>query len=226
MEKFIEQIGKRVISLDGAKEIGYILDLYFNDDLKFVGYIVIDCETENEFFLPLVEVKAAEEHVVIVNNASLQPLIAENSNPRFKEIISTDGVSLGKVTDVKMTGKKVDTLITEKGELKAKHILCQSKNIIIFTKNRKNSKKIKKNTQKIVNLPKIEIMSAQNVKSAQTLPSRISLSPNMIINKKATQDIFGLNNELIIKKDEIITKKLIEKAKKHNKINYLIFNCK
>ena len=226
MEKFIEHIGKRVISLDEARELGYILDLSFDDKLNFIGYVVIDGETENEVFLPLAKVQSAGENIIVESAASLQPLLLENNNPRFKEVVSTDGVSLGRVTDVKLVGKKIDTLITEKGELKSKHILCQSKNIIIFTKIKKNNKKNEKNSQKILNLPKIEIMNIANDATEQTFPTRVSLSPKMILNKKATQDILGLNNELIIKKDEIITQKSIEKAKKHNKINYLIFNCK
>ena len=58
------------------------------------------------------------------------------------------------------------------------------------------------------------------------IPQRVSMDPRSLIGKMATKDIFGLNNELIIKKYEIITQKKLNEIKKHNKLNILFYNCK
>jgi len=42
-----------------------------------------------------------------------------------------------------------------------------------------------------------------------------------LIGRVMTNDIFGYNNEIIVQKNEIISQKIINKAKKHNKLNFL-----
>lgn len=227
MENLTNHIGKIVLSLDNATRLGYILDLSFDESIaSFLGYVVVDEESENEFFLPVGEVKAIGDCIFVTDETSFESQVFDTNNPYGKQVYSTDGTDLGRVCGLKFIGKKIDKIITEKCEIKQKFILCQSKNAIIFAKNKKNNKKNKKIKQKLINIPKIEIMAMQNISEQNVLPPKVSLIPSMIVNKRATQDILGLNQELIVKKDEIITQKLIEKAKRHNKLNYLIFNCK
>ena len=77
-------------------------------------------------------------------------------------------------------------------------------------------------------MPKIEIqqINIENKKNDIAIRTKIYSSSRLLIGKLTTNDVFGYNNELIIKKNEIITKNIIEKAKKHNKLTFLMFNCK
>lgn len=55
------------------------------------------------------------------------------------------------------------------------------------------------------------------IHSAPT-PQRIVGNGNFLIGRKAVKTIYGLNNEIIIKKDSIINEKNLESAKKHSKL--------
>ena len=52
----------------------------------------------------------------------------------------------------------------------------------------------------------------------QPTPQRIVGNGNFLIGRKAIKTIYGLNNEIIIKKDNIINSKNLESAKKHSKL--------
>ena len=58
------------------------------------------------------------------------------------------------------------------------------------------------------------------------MPERVSLSSAFYIGKISSEDILGYNNEKIIQKGEIVTRSVVEKAKKHNKLNHLFFAIK
>ncbi len=49
-------------------------------------------------------------------------------------------------------------------------------------------------------------------------PQRVVGNGNFLIGRKAIKTIYGLNNEIIIKKDNIINSKNLESAKKHSKL--------
>ena len=224
MKNIEMQISKKVISFNEGNLIGFILDICFDDKLKnFIGYIVCDEETGEELFLACEKVVAENNECIFINSAEDTEInFSPSFNPIGKSIYDKKGVYLGKVKSVIVRGKVVDKLITEIAEIRQKYIYSNGKFIIFSQKRRKNLKIFKKN-EKINNYPKIEIMSK---KPQVTLPTRLITSPEQILNRIATRDIFGLNNELIIKKGDVITQNKLEKAKKHNKISFLLFNSK
>ena len=50
---------------------------------------------------------------------------------------------------------------------------------------------------------------------------KILSNQNFLLGRKATKTIYGINNEIIIKKDNLINSKILEYAKLHNKISEL-----
>lgn len=222
MKNIETQISKKVISLNEGNLIGFILDICFDDKLKnFLGYIICDEETGEELFLSRDRVVAENNECVFINSAEDSEInFSPSFNPIGKNVYDKKGVNLGRVKSVVVRGKVVDKLITEIAEIKQKYIYANGNFIIFSQKKAKKSNNFKKN-EKINNFPKIEIMT-----SKPQLPTRLILSPEQILNRIATKDVFGLNNELIIKKGDVITQNKLEKAKKHNKISFLLFNSK
>lgn len=52
---------------------------------------------------------------------------------------------------------------------------------------------------------------------------KVQLSSSFYVGKICTQNIVGYNNEKIVSKGQTITKSIVEKAKRHNKLNQLFF---
>ncbi len=228
MKELENVFGKKVIALESAQMIGYVLDIVFSADLKtFKGYILADEESEREVFLPYKSVTAEnDECFFVLNERECQSYFDEaRTNPLGKIVYGYDGIDLGRVQSIITAKDKVVKIVTTKGEILPKHILSVSEQYIIFS-NKKNKQR-GDNPFKVEqeNLPKVKAMEiSPSIEISR--PTKISLNPSMILNKTATCDIFGFNNELLIKKGEIINQNLINKAKKHNKLNYLIFNSK
>lgn len=226
--------GKKVISLSEGEKIGYVLDIFLDSDMKsLLGLKVIDEESENEVFLPFGKIISQNEECIFIESSTDCEFNfgLKNNNPIGKKVYDRMGVDLGKIIDIALNNKRVDKIITELGEIKPKFIYSYGKECLIFSKGKKLVKTKADNVfERRENLPKIEIMSQEIKKPNKDVqiesPAKMSLLPSMLLNRTVTEDIIGLNNELIIRKGQIITEKFLEKAKKHNKLNYLIFNSK
>lgn len=213
MKKISQEIGKKIISIDGGIEVGYLLDLAFDESLqKFLGYIIVDKESENEMFISYKDMKIGE-CCIIDKTTALLPFSEQSYNPFGKSVYSSDGIFLGIVEDLELKGQKIAKIITNYCEISSKYISAAG-DCLIFSKAR-HSKSIFK-----INRPKVEIMATPR---PQPL-TKIAMFPSMILDRVATNDVYGFNNEIIVRKGEKITQKIVEKAKKHNKINNLIFN--
>ncbi|MCM1324930.1 MAG: hypothetical protein NC218_12525 [Acetobacter sp.] len=228
MDNLNEQIAKRILSLNEAEELGYVLDICFDDGLKeFLGFVVCDRETENENFIPFTSVKAQNQEYLFVDNVeALEPFFdRQTNNPYRKRVFDNFGIDLGRVNCVVLQGNKIVKLVTDKCELRPQYIFSSGSGYIIFSQNKKAAK-IYSPKRHIVRMPKVEIVGSETVAEEVVLPAKMAVKPSILLNRTATVDIFGLNNELIIRKGEVITKSKLEKAKKHNKLNNLMFNSK
>ena len=79
--------------------------------------------------------------------------------------------------------------------------------------------------------PKVEILNQNNLQNQQfnfssSLPIKATANKSKLLGKTLTKSLFGYNNEIIGKKDEKITEKIISRAIKHNKMNFLFFFSK
>ena len=65
----------------------------------------------------------------------------------------------------------------------------------------------------------IELKPKANYKiSENPLPQRMITSQNYLLGRKLSKTIYGINNEIIAKKDCLITEKILNAAKNHNKL--------
>ncbi len=231
MEKASDYISKKVISIENGCVVGYVLDIIYDDDFKKIEkFVIVDDESEKTFSIIYDDIKSKNnECLMIENNNLLQLYFSENfSNPIGKSVFNKEGLFLGNVEDVLFCGKLIKKIITNKCEIPVKFIFKVGKDCIIYGKRSKNT--IRYDFKSKNNLPKVFIEQINNnnfydLNKSKEIEKPIKLIANekILIGREAKADIFGYNNEIIIKKYEKITQNVIYKAKIHNKLNLLFF---
>ena len=230
MERLSNLISKNVLSLEEGECVGYVLNVSFDiDRLEITGLLICDEESELVKFLDIKNVLYNNDFIVVKNTDVLS--FGENIdcvNPISKGVVSEKGEKLGRVCDIEINNKKIVKLITEKGEINPKNIINLGAKILIFSEKNKKRKKYNYFPKiKTENNVKVGIFENKNtIENNNQIPFKSTLSPQKLIGRIILSDIYGFNNELIAKKNQIITDKIIKIAKKHNKINYLLFNSK
>ncbi len=242
--KVSEFIAKDIVAINNGQNIGYVLNICFDANLtKLVGFIVADEESERENFLSKQDVKIIGDDCIFVEEAYKLQLNYSgiSNNPICKKVYDDKGCFLGVVLDVICDGLKPIKLITSICEIPINKIYSNGIDCLFFS----DKKKRKKTTNNFsfthegllpkVETQRFEIGANENKSKFQITnkkenlvinPSKVTLAPSALLNKTATCDVFGLNNELIIKKGQVINQGKIDKAKKHGKINLLILNSK
>ena len=238
MEKISSLISKKVISIEEGSLIGYVLDLVFDEELKtYEGLILVDEESEKTFFLKREDILSVGDDCVMIEDARCleYDVFARSNNPIGKEVYDNKGACLGRVLEVEVYGKIVKRILTNKCEFPQKYVQKVGENFLIFGLCKRKKKQNffeKKSIGDIDKLPKVvatsipigttTIQSSADT-SAQT---RIFSNPNQLLGRVLTNDLIGMNNEIIAKKNEKINKKIINNAKIHNKLNILQFYSK
>lgn len=234
MENLSNLISKKVIAYNQGECVGFVVDVCIDSKTYYIkGFLVCDEESENVNFLDIKNVFSISEFIVIKDVTVLEfGEFIDTNNPVGKLVLTLGGDSLGRVKDVQIEGKKVTKLITKTCEIGVKNICDFSGTYLFFSEKRIKKNNIKNNFPKAKNINnKVKIQSNFDKKindknNLYQIPFKSSISFADIIGKMATNDVFGMNNEIIIKKDQIITEKIIKKAKKHNKLNILYFSSK
>lgn len=235
MEKLSEIISKKVISIGEGEEVGYILCPIF-EDKNLLGFSVCDEESELEKFLSIDDLSFCGDEVFIPSIFCMQNVtVEEGVSPLGKLVYSSDGQCLGRIEECFLEKNKIKKLQTNLCEIMQKNIAQIGKDFVIFQKNNKksikNAKKSQKNVKLIENLPKVEILNKienenNYLNFSSTLPIKVIANKSSVLGKKLVKDVYGFNNEIIGKENEIITEKMIKKAVKHNKYNFLLFCSK
>ena len=166
------------------------------------------------------------------------------SIPHDKLFGYLEGNNLGNVKDIILNEKfKIDSIVVDSKEYLAKSVVSYNNdNLIInssgikFNKESHQPKTAKVKLNNLVtimpkiNLPKINFPKIEEVQPSVTeskpnykisnnpLPQRVVSDQNYLIGRKVSKTVYGINNEIIIKKDNIITDKTIQNAKLHNKL--------
>ncbi len=230
MEKITSYISKKVISLDSGDMVGYVLNVFFDEKIKtFEGLIVVDEESENSFALSRADIVSVGNDCIMIDNADkLKFNISSSNSPIGKLVYDTQGNMLGRVCDIEVAGKVVKKIITDKCEFPQRYVRTAGEKYVIYGNPKKGENKSR--------FPQMAQIAKENALTNErvTIQREVSLSsptillanPNSLLGKMVTNDIFGLNNEVVAKKFDIIDKKIIAKAKLHNKINLLSFYSK
>lgn len=220
----MENVSKIVVLKENAKRFGYILDVAIDDkSLELLGWYVVEEETENEFFVSYKDVKFVEAFAFVDGVEKLQFVANRASSLIGKTVFGVGGTFLGCVEKIKIFRRKLQVLVTNKCEVKASQIK-QIGDDFIFLGKRTLSLKAK-------SFPRADEPESLNVTVLGApfkveKPERVSLSTSFYLGKVSTQDIFGYNSERLVVKGEKLTKAVVEKVKKHNRLNELFFALK
>lgn len=235
MEKISKIISKKVISLEDATQVGYVVNVIFDDRIKnFTGLIIIDDESENSFVLNKEDIYSMGDDTVMIKSANcLQYNISSNSNnPVGKTVYDSYGNCLGRVCDVELHGKVVKKIITNLCEFPQKFIRKSGDNFIIFGTYKKEKDKdrpFNETIKKVDASSMPQVVIAQSISSEAVVPevpTRVFVNSQSLIGKIVTSELLGYNNELIAKKNDVINNKIIGKAKAHNKLMLLNYYSK
>lgn len=227
MEKISNNISKKVISLNEGEFIGYILDAVFDEDLDSLqGFLVVDDESEETFILNKENIKSVGDDCIMMDSThNLKRSFDEYTfNPIGKNVYDANGVYLGTVIDVVVQGRAVRRIITDKCEFFKRNIRKIGKNNIIFGK--KSLKNTKRQALFVIDESLNQKVTTLSVKEKQSKPYRIFANQSSIIGRTMTNDLYGYNNEIIAKKFDIINQNIINRAKLHNKLNFLLYYSK
>ncbi len=167
------------------------------------------------------------------------------NNQINNEVYNLEGEKLGIVTDIVLGDNyKIEKILVDGKEFNPSAVISFGENNLIINssgaKYSKDSYKPKitqkpKQLDLIKILPKIpepsedkipkiefndlDIKPKQNYKiSENPLPQRMITSQNYLLGRKLSKTIYGTNNEIIAKKDCLITEKILLSAKTHNKL--------
>ena len=233
MEKISSYISKKVISLQEGELVGYVLNVVFDEDVKKLqALLVVDDESENISILDLKNIKGNSADCITIDSASsLQIYLEEQTNnPVGKVVYDANGLNLGQVKDVFLQGSLVRVLQTDKCEFFQRNIAKSGRNFIIYGKKSKKQKSVKLAFQ--IDSSRLQEVSIQSAVSNKidsrysSKPYRILANQNTILGRTMQADLFGFNNEIIARKFDTINQNIINKAKRHNKLNYLIYYSK
>lgn len=233
MEKISNIISKKVISLESANQVGYVVDVIFDDRIKFfTGLIIIDDESENSFVLKREDIYSMGDDTIMIKSTDcLEYNISSiSNNPVGKTVYDSYANCLGRVCDVELSGKVVKKIITTFCEFPQRLIRKSGDNFLIYGVYKKEKEKTFKEKVEVTsmsNLPKATIAQSINNDTVKPeSPTRIFVNSNLLLGKIVVNEILGFNNELIAKKNEVINQKIINKAKAHNKLMLLNYYSK
>lgn len=223
MEKLSDLISKKIFSFSEGTFVGTVLNVAFDENFNIVSFIVSDDENEIEYSIECNKTTISGDNVFIQTVKQLSRATGYVDRIIGKCAFTNKGVYCGRVNEVYLSKKSAISFVTDMLSFSPSNIGVNGDAIILGN--------IPKIETKNVFLPqndeqKVYSMVEKETKDEVEIPHRIATSPNNLIGKMATKDIFGLNNELLLKKYEIITQKKLLEIKKHNKLNILFYSCK
>ena len=100
------------------------------------------------------------------------------------------------------------------------------KEFIFYSTEKINISSYKPKNKKVLSLAniKVNILEFESTPNQNFTPTKITFNPSSILGKVVKCDLLGINNEVIIKTNQIITQKIIDDASKHNRLNQLYYS--
>lgn len=232
MNKISELISKEVISIYECERIGTICGVCFNKQFtKINGYIIFNDETDTENYINTNKIYAlTEEGIIIRNTTKIEPLFDQPNSPINKQAYTINGNYLGKIVDAIIDEKSnLLHLITNKdNKIDVKNIINIGPDMILLKQSDEkisiNNFKPKENFESFTeNDIKVKIVPIESIQQQSTFPTKIVANTPNLLGKRAKYTLMGLNNEIIIRENQIINDLIIKNAKKHNKLNELVY---
>lgn len=226
-----------VLSLYEGEFLGSVDKLYFDKKLTKLCEIELIGFDGVKMILPTQNIYHIGKNAITVKNNQAVILRERDENltvvPIGSKAYTISGEFLGIVKEIELTPKyKVESVLTENNQtLDVKRLATCGKNTLIFhseeTKiglKKFSPKKPIIYKKKDVVLTSIQPYEEANIQETQTKQS--TLDADFLIGRKCSKDIFGFNNELLIKANSIINKKNLNEIKKFGKLRELMLYLK
>lgn len=237
MFKVSEIISKEVISIYECESIGTIKNVILNSNLtKVLKFIFFNDDTDTESCVLINNLYSLSEDGILVKNLSkIDFNVDEENNPINKKIYTISANDFGKIKDIIIDkkGNVIKYISTKDNEILPTNVISfgsicianDAQQKIKISSFKPRSEFIKPSN--ILDNIQVHIVKMdENIKKGAmpTLPIKIKPNVNTLLGKKVSKTITGLNNEIIIRENNIISKHTIDMAKIHNKTNELIYN--
>ena len=221
----MDNISKIVVELGSGKKIGFVLDVCVDWlSCKKVGFVIVDEESQNEYFVAIEDIKLSTKDFVFVEGfESLQFDFDKIETVIGKIVFDENLQNLGKIERIEFENDRCVKFVTNCAEVLCKNLRLVGEDFVfVDLRKRKKQKLVSQVLQK--ESAKILVEAQQN--QSIVLPGVVNLSEKNYLGKVCTKDVIGYNNERVVCSGQKITKEIFENVKKHNKLNQLFFSIK
>lgn len=223
MIKLSDLISKQLLNLYSGKLEGTIKDVNFDKYYKKITSLTIFDNDEEEYTFLANKIYAINDYVVIKNNDNLNSTINQidinSNNPINLKVFSIKGQDLGVLQEIVLNDNlTVKEYISSMTTFLPTQIVNISNSIIVNLTNKKISissfrPHIKSPTSNHI----VKIMTIE--KTPQSLPQKFVGNSDFLLGRTTTQDIYSLDNHLLVSKGTIITKHILSTLKSHGKLS-------
>lgn len=223
--KLTNLIGKQVYSIYEGEIIGTISGVTFNNLLNKINSFKLFDKDDNDFEIMINNVKAFSDCVVVTNKNKLDfSYQSKDTSPIFKDVIDTKAKMCGKIIDAEIeeSGDIINYITDLNFTAKPENIYLR-KGFVYYSPTPIKICNYKPKNKKPTSLKDINVTILQKSSQNNFLPSRATFNTTSILGKVAKNDLYGINNEIIIKCNQIITEKIVTEATKHNRLNQLYY---
>jgi len=240
-------VSKKVLNLFSSKIEGTIKNLCFNEMCKNVSSLKMFSEDDDEFLIDAKKIYSIGDCAIVIKNSSamtstINQCAPNENSPINLEVYSLTGDFLGQVCDAELSNNlKLNFLVTKTHRIRQDQIVNIGNNIIANLEDKKvricdfkpriKIEAISQEEKVYIMAPQIEVTKEsqfdfQKAKESQSnfkisslpSPQKIMGNSNFLLGRKMSKTVYGLNNEIIIKKEFLISEKTIDSAKKHGKL--------
>lgn len=243
-----EFFGKSVLSLYEGELVGVVDKLYFDKKLKKLMELELIGEDGARLNLNSKNIYHIGKNAITIKNNMAVNLKVENSplTPCAvgSKAYTIKGEFLGIINEISLTDKFLtEKFLLDNGKTIDVNLLASSgKNTTIFYENNdkvnvkkflpaKSPKIFKTNRQVTAQILPTEPEQDQKQEVLETPPTAVPVdkpmqSPDFLIGRVCTKDIFNFNNEILVKAHSVITKKTLKEVNRFNKLRELMLYSK
>ncbi|MDD4350873.1 MAG: hypothetical protein PHP83_01650 [Clostridia bacterium] len=244
-------LNKPVLSLYEGELIGIIDTIWFDKKLKNLVAIELVSEDNLRFVVHTKNIYHVGKNAVTIKNTDHADL-KENlepfdyvKNPIGNKVYTINGELKGVIHNIELNDKFLITKVNLDKDIEidlAKIANCSKNTILIYDENttinvnkfKFLAKPKKMKTKKDINVTTLPIISEPEQADDEerkhivlpiptlTNEQKIVNNTSFILGRKVNKDIFGLNNDIIVKKNTKITQQIIKNASRFGKLKELM----
>ena len=233
-------IGKPVISIYDGETVGTVIRVNINKRYKKLENLVIfNDDLDEDYAVNVNNIYSLNDVILIKNKDEINLSKAIETNLQTKvpfncKVVMLDGSNRGKLVDIAIDENyNIVELYTEDDKYSVDNILNIGKDILLLSTTKTFLYKFKpnvtiiKNTkteQEVTILKKApyQIMDQNQFMQEDQQPKKISTSADFLIGRKLQSTILDDKGNIIVKKNAIINKEIIEKAISSNNYRLLL----